>query len=141
MEEDINLDGYDTVIGIDPGVKKTLTLVRRINNTQKSIIEEKNEAITSHRMNLSARNRMCKQRKYTMKFDDMIAKYLSKQEEQPSAKSTNYTNFVDFKLKFFTSGTAAYMKKKITKLHFQKYVDNQKDMSNLCKKVEYFFVF
>lgn len=137
METDCNIDinDYQEYIGIDPGVKNTLALVRR----EKDGKREENLIIKSKDTHCASRKRNKKQQKKTSKYDKMIMKYLKRNyrdpKQLPSSKSTDYFKLVDFKLKFYKTGTECYMRRKITHFKFRKYISNQKVLNSLCEKV------
>lgn len=132
MVNDIVIEDYNEHIAIDPGVINTLSIVRRKNNKEENII------VTTKDANLAYKKRAKRQNKMTRKFDTMIFNYLKEYEDpkqQPSSKSIDFKKFVNFKLKFFAEGVAAYMQKRVTNVKFEKYISDQKVTDSLCKSV------
>lgn len=118
-QESIDIAKYHEFIGIDPGVKNTLSIVRR-EEKDGQIIED-NHIVSSKSIHSKTRSRSKRQKNLTQLFDEKITSYLVEEyenEKTPSAKSTDFRKFI--KLRFFNEGTECYFRKEVAKMKFRK---------------------
>lgn len=136
-EQKINEEKIEEYIAIDPGVRNTISVVKRCYKNSK--IYENNFCLKAHKFHHGTKffQRNINQLELTKKVDARIKRYLRKYEshEQPSAKSMQFQKFVNFKLKFFNHATEVYMKDEITELKFSKYIETQRYKSTINKRV------
>lgn len=136
------IDDFVEYIGIDPGVRKTISIVKRSYDIDQKVSEE-HSSMRAREYYFDTNYFKIKKRqsKMTEDFDKLERKLMDSsayKNNKPSSKSIDFRNFIDFKLKLFKRGTEAYMKKGITALRLERYRYTQKHIDKMCKKVRWF---